>query len=43
VRITPHIASATRPDGAVDAVLDNLRRHRNGEAMLGEIDRERGY
>lgn len=43
VRITPHIASATRPDGAVDAVLDNLRRHRNGEAMLGQIDRERGY
>jgi glyoxylate/hydroxypyruvate reductase A len=43
VRITPHIASATRPDGAVDAVLDNLCRHRNGEAMLGEIDRERGY
>ncbi len=26
VRITPHIASATRPDTAVDVVLDNLRR-----------------
>jgi glyoxylate/hydroxypyruvate reductase A len=43
VRVTPHIASATRPDSAVDAVLDNLCRHRNGEAMLGAIDRERGY
>jgi glyoxylate/hydroxypyruvate reductase len=43
VRITPHIASATRPETAVDAVLDNLRRHRAGERMIGEIDRTRGY
>lgn len=43
VRLTPHIASATRPEGAVDAVLDNLRRHRAGEPMHGAINRERGY
>jgi glyoxylate/hydroxypyruvate reductase A len=43
VRITPHVASATRPDTAVDAVLDNLRRHRAGEPMRGAIDRARGY
>lgn len=43
VRITPHIASATRADTAVDAVLENLRRHRAGERMIGEIDRTRGY
>jgi glyoxylate/hydroxypyruvate reductase len=43
VRITPHIASATRPDGAVRAVLDNLRRHREGQPMLGLVDRTRGY
>lgn len=43
VRITPHIASATRPDTAVDAMLDNLRRHRAGEPMIGLIDRSRGY
>lgn len=43
VRITPHIASATRPDTAVDAVLDNIRRLRAGEPLLGEIDRSRGY
>ncbi|VXC96546.1 D-isomer specific 2-hydroxyacid dehydrogenase [Burkholderia sp. 8Y] len=43
VRITPHIASATRPESAVDVVLDNLRRHRNGEPMIGAIDRARGY
>jgi glyoxylate/hydroxypyruvate reductase len=43
VRITPHIASATRPETAVDAVLENLRRYRNGERMTGLIDRTRGY
>ncbi|KXV16793.1 glyoxylate/hydroxypyruvate reductase A [Caballeronia megalochromosomata] len=43
VRLTPHIASATRPESAVDVVLENLRRHRAGERMTGEIDRTRGY
>ncbi|SAK51947.1 2-hydroxyacid dehydrogenase [Caballeronia ptereochthonis] len=43
VRLTPHIASATRPETAVDVVLENLRRHRAGERMIGEIDRARGY
>ena len=43
VRITPHIASATRPDTAVDSLLDNLRRLRAGEPMIGLIDRELGY
>jgi glyoxylate/hydroxypyruvate reductase A len=43
VRITPHIASATRPESAVDAVLENLRRYRAGERMTGQIDRTRGY
>jgi glyoxylate/hydroxypyruvate reductase A len=43
VRITPHIASATRPESAVDVVLENLRRHREGQPMLGQIDRAQGY
>lgn len=43
VRITPHIASATRPESAVDAVLENLRLYRAGERMNGLIDRTRGY
>jgi glyoxylate/hydroxypyruvate reductase A len=43
VRLTPHIASATRPETAVDVVLDNIRRHRNGLPMVGQIDRARGY
>ncbi|AJX34790.1 2-hydroxyacid dehydrogenase [Burkholderia oklahomensis] len=43
IRITPHIASATRPDTAVEAVLANLARHRAGEPMVGVVDRARGY
>ncbi|WP_233805227.1 2-hydroxyacid dehydrogenase [Paraburkholderia sp. HP33-1] len=43
VRITPHIASATRPETAVEVVLENLRRHREGLPMLGQIDRTAGY
>lgn len=43
VRITPHIASATRPETAVEAVLDNVRRHRERLPMIGQIDRSRGY
>jgi glyoxylate/hydroxypyruvate reductase A len=43
VRITPHIASATRPESAVEVVLDNLRRYRAGLPMVGQIDRKQGY
>ncbi|WP_321902500.1 2-hydroxyacid dehydrogenase [Paraburkholderia tropica] len=43
VRITPHIASATHPDSAVEVVLDNIFRHANQIPMLGFVDRDRGY
>ncbi|BCF94157.1 2-hydroxyacid dehydrogenase [Paraburkholderia largidicola] len=43
VRVTPHIASATRPESAVDVVLENIRRRREGLTMVGEVDRRRGY
>ncbi|ALL69653.1 D-3-phosphoglycerate dehydrogenase (plasmid) [Paraburkholderia caribensis MBA4] len=43
VRVTPHIASATRPEGAVEVVLENIRRRNGGLAMVGEVDRSRGY
>jgi glyoxylate/hydroxypyruvate reductase A len=43
VMLTPHIASVTQPDSAVDVVLDNLRRHREGEPLIGQVDRARGY
>ena len=43
VVLTPHIASMTQPETAVDAVVDNLRRHREGLPMTGLVDRARGY
>lgn len=43
VLITPHIASMTQPETAVEVVLDNLRRHRAGEPLFGLVDRSRGY
>jgi glyoxylate/hydroxypyruvate reductase A len=43
VVITPHIASVTRPEGAVDFIIDNIRRHDAGEPLIGEVDRSRGY
>jgi len=43
IRITPHIASKTRPEAAVNAVLENLRRHSLGEPLTGLVDRQRGY
>src|SRR5579863_60795 len=43
VMLTPHVASMTQPQSAVEVVLDNLRRHRAGEPLVGLIDRSRGY
>lgn len=43
IRITPHVASKTRPEQAVNAVLENVRRYRAGEPMIGLVDRQRGY
>lgn len=41
--LTPHIASMTQPETAVDAVLDNIRRHRAGLTPTGLVERGRGY
>lgn len=43
VRITPHVATAARPETAVDAVLENIRLYRSGQPMNGLVDRKRGY
>ncbi len=43
VVLTPHIASMTQPETAVDAVVDNLRRYQQGLPMVGLVDRARGY
>ena len=41
--LTPHIASMTQPHTAAHVVLDNLRRFEAGQAMVGQVDRARGY
>lgn len=41
--VTPHIASVTNPETAIDQVLENLRNHAAGLPMLGLVDRRRGY
>ena len=43
IRITPHIASVTHPASAVEVVLENLRRFKAGEPLVGCVDRARGY
>ena len=43
VQITPHIASMTQPQTAARVVIDNLHRHARGEALVGLVDRTRGY
>lgn len=43
ILLTPHIASMTSPESAVDLVLENIRRHQAGEPLLGLVDRSRGY
>lgn len=43
VWLTPHIASMTQPETAVDAVIANLRRHMRGEPLQGLVDRSLGY
>lgn len=43
VLITPHIASRSRSEASLDAIIENLRRHRAGEPLIGLIDRQRGY
>jgi glyoxylate/hydroxypyruvate reductase A len=43
ILLTPHIASMTRPETAVDMVLENIRRHEAAEPLIGLVDRTRGY
>jgi glyoxylate/hydroxypyruvate reductase len=41
--LTPHVASATQAETAVQSLLDNLRRHAAGLPLAGLVDRSRGY
>ncbi len=41
--LTPHVASVTQADTAARAVIDNIKRHRKGQDLIGLVDRARGY
>ena len=43
ILLTPHVASVTQAETAARAVIDNIRRLRNGLAPVGLVDRARGY
>ena len=43
VTVTPHVASATRPETASRAIAENVRRGEAGEPFLHLVDRARGY
>ena len=43
VFVSPHVASLTHPETAVEAMVANIRRYERGEAMLHVVDRTRGY
>jgi glyoxylate/hydroxypyruvate reductase A len=43
VLITPHVGAASQPGTAAAAVIENIRRHARGEALVGLVDRRRGY
>ena len=43
ILITPHIAGITNPLTAAPIVLDTIRRHEAGDALLHRVDPGRGY
>ena len=43
VTVTPHIASATRPETATRVIAENVRRGEAGEPFLHLVDRSAGY
>jgi glyoxylate/hydroxypyruvate reductase A len=43
VTVTPHIASATRPETAAPVIAENVRRAEAGEPLLHLVDRSAGY
>jgi glyoxylate/hydroxypyruvate reductase A len=43
VLVTPHVASMTQPETAAPILLENIRRHRRGEPLVGVVDRQQRY
>jgi glyoxylate/hydroxypyruvate reductase A len=43
VTVTPHIASATRPETSAQVIAENIRRGENGAPFLHLVNRKSGY
>jgi len=43
ITVTPHNSSTSSAWGAVDIVIENIRRYQNGEPLRATIDRQAGY
>jgi glyoxylate/hydroxypyruvate reductase A len=43
VRLTPHIAGLTNPETAIEPIVENIRRLRDGQPLRDLIDIGRGY
>ncbi|OKL38829.1 2-hydroxyacid dehydrogenase [Pontibacter flavimaris] len=43
INVTPHIASVTNPESAVDQILENYDRIQNGQQPLNLVSRAKGY
>lgn len=43
IQVTPHIASVTKPTSVVHQVLENYRRMKEGEELLNQVERKKGY
>lgn len=43
IHITPHIASITNPDTAIQQVVENIFRLENGQTLMNLVDLKRGY
>ena len=43
ITLTPHIASVTQSSTAALAVSNNIRRHLQGDDLVGLVDRNRNY
>jgi glyoxylate/hydroxypyruvate reductase A len=43
ILMTPHVAGTGDPDSAAKQVAENIRRAKQGETLLNEVDRARGY
>lgn len=43
VKITPHVASVTSPDSAIQSLLENIERLKEGKDLKHVVDRDAGY